>query len=81
MITNNEGSAFLIAFMTRTRTTILDARDVAISILTPMSPQGRLAALAVFGAAVIYTVLFSEIAPVHDATHHLRHSILSIPCH
>lgn len=36
--------------------------------------------LFVVGAAV-WTVLFTNYAPVHDFFHELRHSLYVIPCH
>ena len=30
---------------------------------------------------VLYTLLFSTYAPVHDYFHNLRHGLMLIPCH
>lgn len=53
-----------------------------VSRLTaPVSVEIRLLALAVTVGAVLYVALFSGMAPVHDVTHSLRHSILTVACH
>ena len=36
--------------------------------------------LAILGI-VLHAVLFTTYAPVHDAFHELRHSLMIIPCH
>jgi cobalt transporter subunit CbtB len=41
----------------------------------------QLTAVAVLSGIVIYTLLFSSYAPVHDTLHELRHSLMFIPCH
>ena len=50
-------------------------------VLMPVSAEARLIGLALVVGAVLYTVFFSGIGPVHDVTHEIRHSMLSVPCH
>lgn len=49
--------------------------------LRPLSIEVRMLMLAVTVGAVLYTVMFSGISPVHDSAHGFRHSILSVICH
>lgn len=50
-----------------------------ITMLSSLTVQ--LAALAFLAALVLWTLLFSSYAPVHDSMHALRHALYLVPCH
>lgn len=41
----------------------------------------QLTTLVMLVALVLWTMLFTSYAPVHDALHALRHALWLIPCH
>ncbi len=71
----------MTSFISRVGAGVISVREIAVRTLAPVGPEARLAGLVLFVGAMVYTVLFAEIAPIHDATHHLRHTVLSLPCH
>ncbi|MCZ6624001.1 MAG: CbtB-domain containing protein [Deltaproteobacteria bacterium] len=34
-----------------------------------------------FSGVILYLLLFTTYAPVHDTLHHFRHSLAIVPCH
>jgi hypothetical protein len=57
----------------------LQHQNLLLHALSSLTVQ--LTALVFLVGLVLWTLLFSSYAPVHDSMHALRHALYLVPCH